>query len=227
MKAITGWIKELGNWLPKLLDWFYRETVQIWITALVVVVIVYGSLFLIGKGDDYCWIRVAGFLLQLLGIGVVAKGLSNTRVKIFERDTAYKTMLASLDRRPRFGVPTVITGYVNAINNSDRAHGVGDFTRAIPDSLEERVKVLEQRLDLADSQLDKRRQEIEEETRKRTAEIELEAKARVAGDATVQEKLEKAVIGGLVLELQGIIWLAVGVGISAFPKGVAELPIFP
>ena len=100
---------------------------------------------------------------------------------------------------------------------------IGNSTCRLPTTLEERVALLEERLYLADTQINEGRRKLEEEAKKRKAAIEAEVEARDEGDKAVQNLIKEAVIGGIRLETMGVAWLAWGLTLSSLSEEIACL----
>jgi hypothetical protein len=164
-RAIT-FTTNLANWITRLAVWAFRDAKDAWVSILPLVLIIGGAWLI--SGLDEQGIRMAGLLLELLGIGVVARGLNESRM-LFGRPSLYQSFLGWAERRPRFGA----AGYVlNAgegsftVNGSDSAmaHGVVGTSA---NTLDERVTLLERRLNLADIQIQEGRRKLEEEHKSR------------------------------------------------------------
>jgi hypothetical protein len=169
-------------------------------------------------------LREAGTLLQLFGLGLVAYGLS--------------------DMRRKFGRPSVVTaatqwwrrlrtamGPAQPITFSGQAGGVAIVSgRAVMDvragpnsSLERRVEILEQRLDIlareardAQERLDRRLDEVSKRS---------EAESRAHADAVerLRVQLEDMAVGGLHFEMAGLVWLLFGTITSSLPEELVWL----
>jgi len=212
-RAIT-FIANLINWITRLAVWVFLDAKDAWISILPIALII-GCGWLI-FGLDEQGIRISGLVLELLGILVVARGLSESR-KLFGRPSLYQSFLRWTERRPRFGAPKYVLnaeGSCFAVNGSDSAMARG-FVGTSAHTLEERIVLLERRLNLADTQIQEGRRKLEEEAKNRMEAIVSEEVARIEGDAIVQKQLEEAVVGGINLETVGIVWLACGVTLSS------------
>lgn len=215
-------ITDLIDWIYRLAVWAFRDARIAWISILPIVLMI-GCAWLI-SGLDERSIRLSGWLLELLGIGVVAKGLSESR-KLFGRPSLYQSFLRWKELRPRLGPKRYTlnaeTGsFTTNGNDLLMAHG---FVGTSADTLEERITLLERRLNLADKQIQDSRLKLEEETKNRTDAIVSEKEARIEGDAVVRRQLEEAVAGGISLETVGIVWLASGVTLSSLSTELACL----
>lgn len=220
MNRAIAFITNLINWIHRLAVWASRDAKDAWISILPVLVIT-GCAWLI-SGLNEQGVRISGLLLELLGILVVAKGLSESR-KLFGRPSLYQSLLKWTERRPRFGAPKYVLnaeGGCFAVNGGDSVMTHG-FVGTSAHTLDERVTLLERRLNLADAQIQEGRRKLEEETTNRMEAINLEEVARIAGDAVVRKQLEEAVVGGINLETTGIVWLACGVTLSSLSQELA------
>lgn len=202
--------------------WAFRDARDVWVSILPVALIV-GCAWLLSGWDDQ-GIRISGMLLELLGILVVAKGLSESR-KLFGRPSLYQSFMSWAERRPRFGAPAYVLNAGEGrfiVNGNDSAMAFGSVGTSAH-TLEERIALLEQRLNLTDTQIQEGRRKLEEETKNRIEAINYEEGARIEGDAVVRKHLEEAVVGGINLETVGIVWLACGVTLSSLSEELACL----
>jgi hypothetical protein len=108
------------------------------------------------------------------------------------------------------------------VNGGDSAMAFG-LVSTSANTLDERVTLLERRLNLANKQIQEGRLKLEEETKDRIEAINSEEMARIEGDAVVRKQLEEAVVGGINLETVGIAWLACGVTLSSLSEELAYL----
>jgi hypothetical protein len=224
MKAITvQLIQHIVTWPFQVAVWIGREGKHIWITLAVLALIVISAFLPFGMGEK--GLRVAGFSLEFLGIGVVAIGLYKTR-KDFERPGIREAILNSWKRRPKLwrDKPAGVTGSVNVVSGNDTVSAFGSVGK-LPATLEleERVALLEERLNLTDTQIDEGRRKLEEEVRKREAALNAEAKARTEDYKSATALIEKAVVDGISLEAMGVAWMAFGLTLSSLSEEIAWL----
>jgi hypothetical protein len=87
--------------------------------------------------------------------------------------------------------------------------------------LDERVSILEENLKLLRDELDSRLQGVRRELGTVKESIERESQERrVAGEKTAR-KIEEVAIGGLHLEVVGLMWLFLGVAAASIPDVIA------
>ena len=212
MKMIVIWFIQLKNWIPRLFSWIILDAKDLWITSLVIAAVV-GSSYLT-FGIEERGFRVSGLFLELLGILVVAKGLSDSR-QLFERPSMNQSLLNWLKQFPKFGGNNYVLvageGRFKMENDSVAAFGL---VGKAPHTIEGRIALLEKRLDLADKQIQEGNRKIEDETKNRVEAMNSEVESRNEGDLAVRKQLEEAVVGGILLEIKGIVWLATGVILS-------------
>lgn len=221
MRAIALQLIHAVTWLPRVGLWISREGKDIWIT-LAVLAVALGAVYAFGVGEQS--IRIAGFFLELLGLAVVAIGLNDSR-QLFGRPGVYTAIKNSMKRFPKpwRGTHVLVVGSAGSVSGSATAAAIGNSTSRLPTTLEERVALLEEKLYLADTQINEGRRKLEEEAKKRKAAIEAEAEARDEGDRAVQKLIEEAVIGGIRLETMGVVWLAFGLTLSSLSEEIACL----
>jgi len=167
-------------------------------------------------------VRYSGTVLQILGLSTVALGLRQVR-RMFNRPSVSAAMLGWLRRlaatftgpkpislQASFGAFATMTGEARLIR------GVRPGA-----TLDERVSILEENLKLLRDELDSRLQGVRRELGTVKESIERESQERrVAGEKTAR-KIEEVAIGGLHLEVVGLMWLFLGVAAASIPDVIA------
>ena len=167
-------------------------------------------------------VRLAGLVLQLLGLATVAFGLRQTR-KLFGRPSMRKTAALWLRNlrasfvRPTHQVITPGTAHMAFVANPAGV-SVG---RNPARTLEQKVAALEEEMDAVKQKLAKYRETLKESIDDLADQLQTESVQRHYGDSEIKEKLETMAVGGIHLEFVGLIWLFVGVICSGFPQEVA------
>jgi hypothetical protein len=167
---------------------------------------------------------VAGLVLELLGILIVAIGIIDIRAE-FKLNSFYASAIDWFNRSPIFKGKNQepIYGCAQVTDEDDVMVATGASSCAVPSTLEGRVALLEERLRLAEIQINEGGRRLEEETKSRVEAMNSEEAARVEGDAVIRKQLEDAVVGGINLETVGIVWLAFGVTLSSLSEELACL----
>lgn len=161
-----------------------------------------------------CAFRIAGFSLQFLGIATVAIGLNDSR-RFFGRPW--------LKRPPSFYGDVHHLQVQSVVQHNESSTGKIEVLRKYSrEAFEERISYLETALRNVEAQIVELRQSQKTEFRILTEAIENEKTDRCAEDERIGMKLEKAVIGGIMLEAIGVIWLVFGAALSSFPKELAQ-----
>jgi hypothetical protein len=168
-------------------------------------------------------VRYAGVMFDFLGFGLVAYGINRT-LKRFGRPSPltgiaeWFRLLASAFTKPQH--PSIITGTgrFNLANPVWTATGTVGAT-----SLEGRVAILERTLQSF-------QQETRESTRRLDASlaevgksIEAERDQRTAAINSTSRQIEELAVGGLQLEIVGLIWLLLGTLLTNIPAEISRL----
>lgn len=170
-------------------------------------------------------VRYAGTILQVLELLTVADGLRRTRRQF--RLPALRARVNDWFRRlvAAFRQPTPISG--KAFVSSGGAHMTGEARVRLSvgpgasvdqrlDVLAENVNRLEQELDAKIGELRRKIGEVEES-------LSRESRERSAGDESTARKIEELAVGGLHLEVVGLLWLMLGVLGTSIPGETAAL----
>ena len=88
-------------------------------------------------------------------------------------------------------------------------------------TLDERVSILEENLKLLRDELDSRLQGVRQELGTVKESIERESQERRVADEKTARKIEEVAIGGLHLEVVGLVWLLLGVTAASIPDVIA------
>jgi hypothetical protein len=167
-------------------------------------------------------VRWAGMTLQLLGLLAVAYGLRETR-KVFGAPTVVRRAwgwfgrLRQVFRRPKPIAVRASAGGVAVVGGRARVRrGAGATVEQRLDVLESNPKSFETEFDESTSELSSRTGRLEKELRR-------ERDDRKAADGKTWSQIEETAIGGLHLEVVGLVWLALGVVGTSIPDEPANL----
>ena len=123
-------------------------------------------------------------------------------------------------RRPK---AHIVTGTGALTLGGLRAQARGRVRSGPNASIEERVVLLERLIDSAEDRLDRAEDELQRETEQRVEAITSERQAREANEQSVNERLENLAVGGLRLQMVGLLWLFFGITLATWSKEIADL----
>lgn len=164
--------------------------------------------------------RWLGMLLQLSGLATVLVGVFGVQ-RVFERPTYRQRFAAWWTLRPTFkqkhaqgsGVAVAGDGAFNIGGKS-----TGNFKSALNsdvnarlDAINARLEGLDTRIDGLDHRLDLHRTALDQAA-------ERQRRASEAAVSRVDEKLLKTAVGGIDLQVVGLVWLALGLVVGSLPK---------
>lgn len=201
-------------------DWLWHITV-----CVGVIVIAYGLTEACSAGEGR--LRSTGGLLQLCGLVGLAIGIRNLRreaglppIPVEIRDEAKISMEeAKTSLEQLFGKPPTpkIVGLGGAtIGTGSRAIGDLTVTQSPPPTTEEKVRKLEAQYAALKDQADATDEKVQEESSKREQAIADEAGERQRADLGLSEKVKAFAVGGIRLEIIGLVWLIVGTILSTW-----------
>jgi hypothetical protein len=173
---------------------------------------------------DEARVRTTGMLLQLLGVGTVAVGLSQTR-RLFGRASAVQRVGSWLSRLWSVVAPSR-SATVHAVAAAAGAVALTGSARARvgagPDTpLDRRVAILEENHNLLQQRVDQQEIETGKRVQAVRTEIQAERRAREAEHRLTAGKLEELAVGGLHLESVGVLWLLLGVIATSLSQEIA------
>lgn len=165
--------------------------------------------------------RLAGLVLQVLGIGTVAVGIRDTR-SVFGHPSLCRRLMEWFGRFPVYGGREVVIG-MGATSLGMAGLRARVLISAPPGtaSLESRVEALEKNLNFLRDEIDALHHEAEKNTRRLTEGISEEKQERVAEDQKLGKRLESATAGGLHISAMGVTWLFAGVTLSTASLEIA------
>jgi len=168
-------------------------------------------------------IRITGLVLQLLGVGTVIWGISETRA-LFGHPSFLNKIKIWLGRFPLLR-HEVVFGAVNITLPMLSAHGRGYSTCGPGNNptIQARIDALEKNVLLIHERINQTQQEMDEEFRKINTAIKHEEDARKTDDKSILEKLEAKGTGGVHISAIGASWLFIGLILSTAAIEIAEL----
>ena len=182
------------------------------------------ALPLVWAASGEAHMRWMGTVLQILGVGTVAWGLSQTRA-LSDYPPIWTALIDWFKELPdALSGPKTIKASLSAtvpVGFSADAR----VRKSIPDdaSLEERVAFLEEQYEaLREKQRETKRQ-LEERAEDLEEQIEDEETVREKADERLRDTIEEVSIGGLHLEMVGLVWLVVGIMCASLPQELAAV----
>lgn len=210
------------RWAKRFLAWLFVKPWLAW--ALFVVGFLPAIIYTrqVGSLEDY--FRYHGVALQLVGLGLVAKGLWDT-TKRFKRTGLFAALTAWLKQVPvPFRKPRNILGSFSGGSGSSFATGEGRVWMPHDPAMavEYRLKALEFNVDNLSTEMQAVRKIQRENFADLKSKLEAEAKERKAADLETASKLEKQVADGIVEGYFGLGVLLLGTLYSGIPKELSD-----
>jgi hypothetical protein len=167
-------------------------------------------------------IRLTGLVLQLLGIGTVIWGISETRA-LFGHPSFASKMKAWLSRFPLLRRNVVLK--VDSASHIIVSGNVRAFQahRATNPTTEARLDSLERNVTLIHERIGQTQKEMDEGLHKITESVKREEQVRQAEDNAIRMKLEATGTGGVHISAIGASWLFVGIILSTATTEIASL----
>lgn len=167
-------------------------------------------------------IRLTGLVLQLLGIGTVIWGISETRA-LFGHPSFASKAKSWLSRFPLLRRNIVLTASGAVFSAAfGKARGYETHGPANP-SIEARVEALEKNVTSIHERISQTQKEMDEEFHQTVDALKREEQSRQTEDGVIREKLEATGTGGVHISAIGASWLFVGVILSTAAIELAEL----
>lgn len=211
--------RDFRLWFERLLAWIVAPR-PVWFGALSAMVLV--VLFRYSHTDHERAFQYAGLALQLLGIGAVARGISQ-KLSLFGQ-TGLREWLAKWARQFRAIFSRGTSGSVGAALGGVTMTGHAGMitqTRTKPSTLDQRLDQIEEDIVRLQSAATTLKAELTTERDERIAADERERQARAAEIATVRAVTETAMVGSFRDEIVGLIWLASGTVFATIPAVIA------
>lgn len=168
-------------------------------------------------------IRLTGLLLQLLGIGTVIWGISETRALFGHPSFASKTKawlgrFPLLQRKAVCAVDGVALLVAGGKCSAYVIHGPGDSP-----TIEARLDAVEKNITSIHERINQAQKETGEEFQKTANELKREEQLRQAEDKSIRVQLEATGTGGVHISAIGASWLFVGCILSTAAIEIAAL----
>jgi hypothetical protein len=159
-------------------------------------------------------IRLTGLVLQLLGIGTVIWGISETRA-IFGHPSLASKAKSWLSRFPLLRRNIALTAScVSSSSSFGKARGFQIYGSGENPTIETRVDALERNVSSINDRISQTQREMDEEFQKIVDALKREEQSRQTEDGAIRQKLEATGTGGVHISAIGASWLFVGVVLS-------------
>lgn len=202
-------------WLWRTAQWL-REA---WLLFITIGVIVFVPVLVLWSGADEQWVRIAGMVLQLLGVLAAAWGVLKTRAS-FRMESFRSWVSRWLARRPPFRMPARTANF-NMVDGGDTSHASAQ-TNNVPlaqDSLEQRMELIERTV----AQLNQRIDEALPELCRIEALVQHERSERASEVAAARQETKDSATGGLHITAAGLLCLFFGVILSTASEEICRL----
>lgn len=167
-------------------------------------------------------IRYAGTFLQILGLLTLALGLYKMRQSFPRRSGGWFGRLVQAFRRPKpISLQASAASAVIAGARPRLRSGVGPGV-----SLEDRLGVLEGNLKQLEGEMDAEIRDVKEQVAQAHDGLRREREERSVGDDRTTSQIKEVAIGGLHLEVVGLVWLILGVLGTSIPDETARFLYF-
>jgi len=169
-------------------------------------------------------VSVVGMVLQLLGLGTVVIGLDRD-LRQLGRPAVRQQVAAWFQRlllvfAPSKSVTVEVGGLPSGVVMAGGAHV--EQTPAPGASLERRVLLLEGQLTMLKTQVAQNADDCRVRSARLDAQLEREVHQRLQGDRQAVRMIKDLTLGGLRLQLIGLVWLACGIVGTSIPQHVAR-----
>lgn len=161
---------------------------------------------------------IAGWLLQIAGLGTVAQGIRQVR-KQFGQGTLLEAVKKWWGRRD--GVVHLAAG--GLVAGSATVTGAGLVSRRPAETLEERVTYLERDLAQLASRVEAGVSDLRKELTASKDAIAFEARQREKETSELKSNMKLFATGGLYVSVMGLVWLAFGITLATIPTEILAL----
>jgi len=203
MSAFAARLRALGPWLG--------EARHVWLALAVNGV---ALLVALRPGTSEPVIRLAGLALQVLGIGTVIWGISETRA-LFGHPSITSKAKGWLGRFPLLK-RNIVLGAAGCEMGSmiGKARAYVTHNPVPTPTVEARLEALEKNVVSIHERISQTQNEMDQELQKANEALKAEKQSREAEDGALHSKLEATGTGGVHISAIGASWLFVGVVLS-------------
>ena len=176
--------------------------------------------------DKEFHIKLAGLILQLMGVYTVAYEIYQTRkhfeqLGILEKTAQFFKDFLELFKNGKKQVAAAGSANLGALIVSGRGHT--EFKAKPDDSLERRIEILEEGLKDMSDRLVQSQKKYDKKIEKNSQLIMRESLLRTHGFDEVKLELKMLYTGGLHISSMGLAWLTLGIVMATIPEQIAKL----
>jgi hypothetical protein len=159
-------------------------------------------------------IRLTGLVLQILGIGTVAWGISETRT-LYGHKPLFAVARGWIERFP-LRKRNFVLGAAGIASATAFSRARGHVTHGTPPNptVEERLDALEKNIGALHKRIGATQKELDEELAKLKTSVSEETRQREQEDQGNRKLIEMTATGGVHISAIGAVWLFVGVILS-------------
>lgn len=174
-------------------------------------------------GASESLIRLTGLALQLLGIGTVIWGISETRALFGHPSLVTKTK-GWIYRFPLICRAVTVSAIgVSSASSSGTVNAYVTHHPGVNPTTDARLDALEKNISSVNERISATQKEMGQEFRKATDALRSEEQMRQTEDNAIREKLEATGTGGVHISAIGALWLFVGVILSTAAPELEKL----
>lgn len=192
--------------------------------STIVVPILFGFYILQYEGKEF-HIKLAGMILQLMGVYIVAYEIYQTRKYFGQPGILEKIAQFFKDFLALFKKPQVQAGAgfaeLGALVMAGRGHT--EFKAKPGDSIERRIEILEAGLNDMSDRLVQTQKEYDNKFEEHSQLIKKESSLRTQGIDGIKQELKTLATGGLHISSMGLVWLTLGIILATIPEQIAKL----
>jgi len=199
----TARIKALLPWLA--------EARYVWLALAVSIAALIVAL---RPGTSEPMIRLTGLALQILGIGTVTWGISETRA-LYGHKPLFAVARGWIERFP-LRSRNIVLGAAGIASVNAFGHARGHMPHGTPPNptVNDRLDALEKNIGALHDRIGATQKELDEEVSKLKTSVLDEAQQREQEDQTNRKLIEMTATGGVHISAIGAVWLFVGVILS-------------
>lgn len=199
-----------------------RETRPVWLGLLPPLLPLFAA-WPLSLAGELC-VRIAGYVVTLLGVGLVARGVFETqqlfgRPRLRDRVRAWRTRLVAVFK-PRSLVVAVSGASLNFGGSASATATVGPPPTR---SMSKRLEAVEAAVLSMQTQISASEQALRTDIAKVRAEVAAERVKLASQHEALAAKVEAYSAGSLDSELIGVAWLIIGQAFGSFPGEIACL----
>jgi hypothetical protein len=201
-----------------LLPWL-AEARYVWLALLVSIA---ALVIALRPGTTEPFIRLTGLALQIMGIGTVAWGISETRA-LYGHKPLFALARGWVKRFP-LRRRNIVLGAAGSASAASTVRARGHVTHGTPPNptVNDRLDALEKNIGAMHERISATQKELDEEVSKLKIAVSDEARQREQEDKGNWKLVEMTATGGVHISAIGAVWLFVGVVLSTAGVEIAS-----